>query len=299
MSFISGLELAGLDMPATGYTLRAEEVKQTAFRLDGVLVPPKDPPDQPPVFIEAQFQKDPDFYARWFSEMFLYLYRHPPRQAWRAVVIFPNQTTEGTVEAAYEKLLTHPWMTRVYLKEALRKPSPSRGLRVLGLLLAKPKRVVAEAQTLLAESVDAGDPTGVALVDWVETLLVYKLPHLSREEIRKMLEIFNVELKQTRFYQEVFAEGLEEGIQEGRQKGIQEGMQKGHQKGRQEGRQEGETLLLARQLERKFGSLDKGVRAMLDGADAETLLTWGERVLTASSLEAVFDALDLTSSPDR
>ena len=56
-------------------------------------------------------------------------------------------------------------------------------------------------------------------MDWVETLLVYKLPRLSREEIRKMLDIFNVELKQTRFYQEVFAEGLEEGHKEGRQEG--------------------------------------------------------------------------------
>jgi hypothetical protein len=34
------LELAGLATPAAGYTLRAEEIKQTGFRLDGVLVPP-------------------------------------------------------------------------------------------------------------------------------------------------------------------------------------------------------------------------------------------------------------------
>jgi predicted transposase/invertase (TIGR01784 family) len=46
-------------------------------------------------------------------------------------------------------------------------------------------------------------------------LLVYKLPRLSREEIRNMLDMLDVELKQTRFYQEVFAEGLEEGQKEG------------------------------------------------------------------------------------
>ena len=45
----------------------------------------------------------------------------------------------------------------------------------------------------------------------METLLVYKLPRLSWEEIRTMLDIFNVDLKQTRFYQEVFAEGVAEG----------------------------------------------------------------------------------------
>lgn len=91
-----------------------------------------------------------------------------------------------------------------------------------GLVLAPSAAVVAEAQALLAEPASAGDLNGPALVDWVETLLVYKLPRLSREEIRKMLDIFNVELKQTRFYQEVFAEGLEEGRQEGRQEGRRE-----------------------------------------------------------------------------
>jgi len=51
----------------------------------------------------------------------------------------------------------------------------------------------------------------------------------------------------------------------------------------QKGRQEGETLLLMRQLERKFGPLNETVRTRLQGANAETLLIWGEQVLTASS----------------
>ena len=228
------LELAGLETTAKGYTLRAEEIKQTGFRLDGVLAPPDDQPDWPLVFVETQFQHDPDFHARWFSELFLYLYRRPPRRAWRAVALFPNRVTEATAEAAYEMLLAHPWIKRVYLAEALCEPAPSRGVRLLGLILAPPAAVVAEAQALLTEPVASG-LTGVALVDWVETLLVYKLPRLSREEIRKMLDIFNVELKQTRFYQEVFAEGLEEGHKEG------------HQEGRQEGQRE-ERLRIARSL---------------------------------------------------
>jgi predicted transposase/invertase (TIGR01784 family) len=210
------LELAELELPAAGYSLRAEEVKQTGFRLDGVLVPPEDQPEWPLIFVEAQFQPDADFHARWFSELLLYLYRRPPRRAWRAVVLFPNRAVESAVEAAYETLLANPWVKRVYLEEALREPAPTRGLRVLGLLLAEPAAVVAEAQALLAEPAADGVPDGPALVEWVETLLVYKLPRLSREEIRKMLNVLNVELKETRFYQEVFAEGLEEGQREER-----------------------------------------------------------------------------------
>ena len=59
------------------------------------------------------------------------------------------------------------------------------------------------------------------------------------------------------------------------------------EEGRQEGRQEGEVGLLLRQLERKFGPLDAVVRERITGADAERLLVWGERVLTADRLEDV------------
>jgi len=63
---------------------------------------------------------------------------------------------------------------------------------------------------MLAEPVAGGVRDGPALVDGVETLLVYKLPRLSREQIRKRLNVLNVELKETRFYREVFAEGQRE-----------------------------------------------------------------------------------------
>mgnify|MGYP003818371835 CR=1 FL=1 len=78
------LELASLE-PTAGYTLRAEEIKQTGFQRDGVLVPAENAADRPLVFVETQFQYDPDFYARWFAELFLYLYRQPPRRADGAV----------------------------------------------------------------------------------------------------------------------------------------------------------------------------------------------------------------------
>ncbi len=48
-------ELTGWPLPPTaGYTLHAEEVKQTSFRLDGVLMPAETALDEPLVFLEAQ-----------------------------------------------------------------------------------------------------------------------------------------------------------------------------------------------------------------------------------------------------
>ena len=55
-----------------------------------------------------------------------------------------------------------------------------------------------------SERLDKIDVDGL---DLIETILVYKLPHLSREEIKQMLSVYEVKLQDTRFYQEVSAEG--------------------------------------------------------------------------------------------
>lgn len=80
----------------------------------------------------------------------------------------------------------------------------------------------------------------------------------------------------------------QQGIEKGMQKGLQKGIQKGIQKGLRQGRREGEALLLSRLLIRKFGPIPDEVKHQLDGAEAEQLLRWGERVLTAETLEQVF-----------
>jgi len=104
-------------------------------------------------------------------------------------------------------------------------------------------------------------------IDWLElleTVLVYKLPTFTREEIQKMLNFNDISLNQTRFYQDVFGEG------------------------REEGRVEGEAAMLLRQLERKFHPLPESARQRLAAADAKTLLAWGERVLDANSLDDIW-----------
>jgi predicted transposase YdaD len=65
----------------------------------------------------------------------------------------------------------------------------------------------------------------------------------------------------------------------------------GREEGRKEGRKEGEAAVLLRQIELKFGV--EAVRTCLErieAADAETLLIWSERILTASSVDEIFRA---------
>ena len=57
---------------------------------------------------------------------------------------------------------------------------------------------------------------------------------------------------------------------------------------REEGRQEGEARVVLRQLRLKFGPLEPEIEERVRSADTDLLLEWGERVLTAQSLEDVF-----------
>ncbi len=72
-------------------------------------------------------------------------------------------------------------------------------------------------------------------------------------------------------------------------KGMATGMAKGVEKGRVEGRVEGQSRLLRRQLERRFGVLPSWATEQLANASEEQLEAWGEAILTAPTLEAVFN----------
>ncbi len=64
--------------------------------------------------------------------------------------------------------------------------------------------------------------------------------------------------------------------------------EEGREEGRQEGRQEGEARVLLRLLRLKFGSLAPEIEERVLSTDADRLLEWSERVLTAEHLEDVF-----------
>lgn len=65
------------------------------------------------------------------------------------------------------------------------------------------------------------------------------------------------------------------------------GIQKGLKAGHKAGRQEGEAAILLRQIALKFGPPTATVRARIARADAETLLEWSDRILTAQTLDEV------------
>jgi len=261
------LALAGVGESETAdYRMKAIEVKQSAFRLDGVLLPPPERPDAPVIFAEAQFQRRDWFYARWLAAIFLYLYRHRTTRPWRALVIFPTPETDPGLSAPYEHLAQCGLVRRIYLKDLLDLKGLSLDLRLLRLIVMEPSATRAEARDLVCNPDPAEDR--LEILDLVETILVYKFPALTREEVRVMLHLPETELTKTRFYQEVFGEGREEG--------------------REEGRRQASIEILAQLLAAKLGPPSAALRARMDSADIETLSHWCGRVLTADSLDDIF-----------
>lgn len=55
----------------------------------------------------------------------------------------------------------------------------------------------------------------------------------------------------------------------------------------EQGQQQGEAKVVLHLIERKFGPPSAAVRQRIVEADADTLLDWSERILTAESLDAV------------
>ena len=63
------------------------------------------------------------------------------------------------------------------------------------------------------------------LIELIETVIIYKLPRLSREEIEAMLQVDDI--RKTRVFQEAKEEGVKEGIKKGIKGGIEKGIEKG------------------------------------------------------------------------
>lgn len=68
----------------------------------------------------------------------------------------------------------------------------------------------------------------------------------------------------------------------------EEGRQEGKQEGRREGRQEGEARVVLRLLRLKFGAVPPAIEEQVRSADADRLLEWSERILTAENLQEIF-----------
>jgi predicted transposase/invertase (TIGR01784 family) len=249
---------------ATDYKFTSVEVKEKAFRFDGIFM--ADSVEKPIYFVEVQFQPKPDFYWELIAEINIYLNQFKPVQDWQGVALFAKRSLDvGELTAYQQELINSGRIKRIYLDEL---PPGSIGMGLIELIVSQEAQAPELVKTLLdrTKTEVENDREKQGIIELLETVLLSKFSQLSRQEIEAMFLVSDI--KQTRVYQEA----------------------------KQEGRQDGEMILLIRQLSKRFGKLkdiyieninslnieqlEKLGEALLDFTDINDLETWLKSEIT-------------------
>ncbi|MFB8790521.1 MAG: Rpn family recombination-promoting nuclease/putative transposase [Potamolinea sp.] len=207
---------------AVDYEFTSREIKQLSFRLDGLFLPKTNNPEKPLYVVEVQFQVDEDLYYRLFGELFLYLRQYKPPYPWNVVVIYPTRSIEREQTLHFGEIVTLNSVTRIYLDELGESAESSLGVGVVKLVIETEDKLGELARRLIDQARQqlSDETTKRDLIKLIETIIVYKLPQKSRQEIEAMLGLS--ELKQTKVYQEALEEGKQLGVEEGKQLGVEQ-----------------------------------------------------------------------------
>jgi predicted transposase YdaD len=185
----------------------APVVKEKEVRLDGLLTPRSDDLTVPLVFLEAQMQPDVGFYGRFFAGLFTYLNQYKVVRPWRGLLILLSHSQELGAVVPYQMELNGGWVHRLYLEDLLPLRNLGPTLALLRLVVVPIEDMGTDAKAILAEA--DGEAEFLRVLDLVEAILVRKLPSLTVEEIRAMLDLQDVSLSETQFFKEVFQQGEE------------------------------------------------------------------------------------------
>jgi predicted transposase/invertase (TIGR01784 family) len=248
---------------AERYQFESVEVKETAFRIDGVFLPPDDAASKVVFFVEVQFQKDEEFYFRFSSESSLFMRRHAGSyDDWRGVIIFGSRNLEPSNLYIHRSLLATNQVQRVYLDELGDVEDKPLGLGLMLLTVKEDEEAVAAARYLLSQAQVQAD---AAIIDLVTTIIVYKFGNLTQEEIITML---GLDLEEPR------------ALRDAREKGRVEG----RVEGKEEGRVEGEKLIVIKLLNRRLGVLPDNLLSQVQELSLEQIENLGEALLDFASV---------------
>ena len=180
------------------YKFSSIEVKQLSFRLDGLFLPTQENSNQPLYLVEVQFQPDEDLYYRLFSEFFLFLKYYKPPYPWQMVVIYHSRKIEREQSIHFRNLLNLEEVSIIYLDELGEEAKNSLGIGMINLVVESEEKSVPQAKKLIEKAQNQLRDEGIKrqLIDLIESIIVYKFPQKSREEIEAMFEL--ADLKKTK-----------------------------------------------------------------------------------------------------
>ncbi len=235
---------------ASKYKFQSVEVKEKAFRFDGIFCPIDNSQFElkPIYFVEVQCQVKPDFYWDLMSEIGMYLRQYKPQNDWKAIAIFSKRIYDPNMLIHYAEFFESGRIISIYLDElgdVLSTNPESLALGIVRLVIEKPKNTVTLAKKLVVTAKEQPE-----ILKLVETILIGKFPKLTRSEIEAMFTMND--LKQTRVYQE--------------------------------GRHEGEISLVLRQLNRRFGKLNDRFTNLIENLEITQIEELADQLLDFKSV---------------
>jgi len=257
----------GPDAPGDAlYRFDAPELKAANHRLDGAFWPKSGEagtPEHPVVLLEVQMHAKPGFKHRLGAQSFRFLQLHPQVLHLAVVVVVPHQRLRlGPAQLPQQLQGFVDGVIWLSLEELGQQADLDPLLALLTLPMRPDAVLVASSQQILVRRPD--------LFPAVQTILLERLPLLTREDLMEIATIPAKDLRHTRVAQE--------WIEEGRQEGRQEGEARGRAA-------EAATVAL-RQLNCRCGSLSNSTTARI-------------QALPLKQLEALAEALlDFSGPPD-
>jgi predicted transposase/invertase (TIGR01784 family) len=192
---------------AKKYKFTSLEVKEQAFRFDGVFLPKTK--DDLIYFVEAQFSKELDFYPRFLGESFVYLRQYQPANDWRAVVIFPDKSADPGIHPQYREFFESGRLQRIYLNRLPEELLEKFPLNLFQIILNSEQRipdVVKKIVRQLPSQIPDAKKQEI-IIELFVNILTNKLPKFSLKEYKKMLApLFSQVNKKSRLYQDIVEE---------------------------------------------------------------------------------------------
>ncbi|MBW4664943.1 MAG: Rpn family recombination-promoting nuclease/putative transposase [Chroococcus sp. CMT-3BRIN-NPC107] len=156
---------------ANNYQFSSVEVKQTAFRIDGVFLPNLE--SNRIYFVEVQFQPQQEFYLRFLAEIFLYLRQNKPENDWSAIVLYPSSSTDAANIKHYQEFFDSGRIRRIYLNELRGEVfDNSIAIRTVKLIVAPESKTVEQARDLVKRvRQQSGQLQQEKFIQLIETIL--------------------------------------------------------------------------------------------------------------------------------
>ena len=237
------------------YRFDAPELKAASHRLDGAFWPRSadtGTAEQPVVLLEVQMQGKPGFKHRLGAQSFRFLQLHPQVEHLAVVVLVPHQRLNlGPARLPQQLQAFVDGVVWLSLEELGQQADLDPLLSLLTLPVRPEAELQASSQQILERRPD--------LLSAVQTILLERLPFLTREDFMEFATSPAKDLRHTRVAQEWIEEG------------------------RQEGEARGEVKVILRLLNRRCGPLSNATAARIKALPLEQLEALAEALLDFGS----------------